>query len=84
MECTARDIKLTHFLVICVVLMEQVPDPWERAAVEDGTWAADADRAEMAGEDGVAVAQSVEGLNAFRADAVSKQAKAMVASSADD
>ena len=56
----------------------QVPDPWERAAIEDGTWAADADRAEMAGHDGVAVAQSVEGLNAFKADAVSEEARAMV------
>lgn len=56
----------------------QVPDPWERAAIEDGTWAADADRAEMAGQDGVAVAQSVEGLNAFKKDAVSAEARAMV------
>ncbi len=56
----------------------QVPDPWERAAIEDGTWAADADRAEMAGQDGVAVARSVEGLNAFKADAVSAEARAMV------
>ena len=56
----------------------QVPDPWERTATEGGTWAADADRAEMAGQDGVAVAQSVDGLNAFKADAVSEEARAMV------
>ena len=56
-----------------------MPDPWERTAVEDGTWAADADRAEMAGEDGVEVARNVEGLNAFKADGVSDEARAMVA-----
>ena len=60
----------------------QVPDPWERAAIEDGTWATDADRAEMAGQDGVAVAQSVDGLNAFKADAVSEEARAMVSGDA--
>ena len=54
-----------------------MPDPWERAALEDGTWAADADRAEMAGRYGIAVAQSVEGLNAFKADTVSAEARAM-------
>lgn len=59
-------------------------DPWERAAVEDGTWAADADRAEMAGSDGVQVARNVEGLNAFKADAVSDEARAMVLDSAVD
>lgn len=65
---------------VCVSIIAslQVPDPWERAAIEDGTWAADADRAEMAGQDGVAVAQGVEGLNAFKADTVSAEARAMV------
>ena len=43
-----------------VPVWKEVPDPWERTAVEDGTWAADADRAEMSGGDGVAVAKNVE------------------------
>jgi hypothetical protein len=33
----------------------------------------------MAGEDGVEVARNVEGLNAFKADGVSDEARAMVA-----
>ena len=47
-----------------------VPEPWERAATEDGTWAAEADREEMSGGDGIEVARNVEGLNAFKKDAV--------------
>ena len=47
-----------------------MPEPWERTATEDGTWAAEADREEMSGGDGVEVARNVEGLNAFKKDAV--------------
>ena len=52
------------------VWREEVPEPWERTATEDGTWAAEADREEMSGGDGVEVARNVEGLNAFKKDAV--------------
>jgi hypothetical protein len=45
---------------------QEVPEPWQRQAVDDGTWAARADALEMAGGDGTEVAKAVEGLHAYK------------------
>ena len=44
----------------------ELPEPWEREATADGTWAATADAVEMAGGDGTAVAAAVPGLHAYK------------------